>query len=736
MTQSDRGTKSPVTESALPAADRRRLLWRLAIISFASLFWEVLLIRWIPSELPFLAFFRSLVLLACFMGMGLGCIVYRRVRLGDGTMLLAFLTGILIVVGTIVAGGADLRGRGFGEHAGIIQQTGGAAARAAYESSGTQFSLEFEGAEAGGQIVVIGAFFLVTLIFVPIGILIARCFDVLAPIPAYLVNVVGALVGTGAFVGISFALLPPPYWFGPGLAAFALLGGLTWKTRGAWLILSAAVVGLVIYQGRAPDVIWSPYQRVSWNVTHANLPTAAGTEHFPLLGRVFVNYEYHQTFVNLGFIKNDEERLRLLLKEATDQIAERFDTPLGFDRRYNLPYDFCRPRNVLIIASGTGNEAAAALRHNVPEIDAVEIDPGIIEVGRRMHPEHPYDDPRVNVVCDDARAFLERTDKKYALIIMNAVDAHSQFASSAGLRLDSYIFTVEFFRQVRRHMADDGLFVMEFSGHHWRLPWSHDRLAEILWRAFHYVPPPESRLPFGAGGPMFFIPARVPPDPDLYNSAVSVSTDDWPQFYLQRPMIPFAYLELIAGVVAVCAAGLLAAWPKGMARVDWHFLLLGAAFMLLEIKSISELSLVFGATWLVNSIVIAAILAAIAAANLVVLRVGKVSYTWAYAIIFVSLAAGLVVAPSHFLALGYAARAVVGCLRVALPIFGAGLVFASSFRRAVLPPAALGWNLLGAMLGGLGEYLSLITGVQALGFGIIGLYVLSLAALRWSHLKA
>jgi len=76
---------------------------------------------------------------------------------------------------------------------------------------------------------------------------------------------------------------------------------------------------------------------------------------------------------------------------------------------YELAYRIVpHPQGVLILG---------ALRHGAKDVDAVEIDPVILEIGRRDHPEHPYDSPRVTVYVDDARAFLKKTKKKYDLII-------------------------------------------------------------------------------------------------------------------------------------------------------------------------------------------------------------------------------------------------------------------------------------------------------------------------------
>jgi SAM-dependent methyltransferase len=422
------------------------------------------------------------------------------------------------------------------------------------------------------------------------------------------------------------------------------------------------------------------------------------------------------------YTRNADPKVVYSVNNELDKLfVRRFDTPSSFYRRYSLPYWVKKnPEEVLIIGSGIGNEAAAAVRAGASHIDAVEIDPGIIEIGSRYHPERPYHHPRVKVLCKDARAFLEQSDKQYDLIVKNAVDSHTQFASSAGLRLDSYIMTIEFFEQVRRHLKPDGLFAMEFSGYHWSLPWAQARIREILWRVFGY----------NATSPIMLINKGTPPPMQTYDRSVLVSHDDWPQFFLRKPMIPRVYLLLIAGVLVLSAAGLAIASPGALKQPNLHFLFLGAAFMLLEIKSITELSLILGADWLVNSIVITGVLMAIGMANIVVLRYREFPCWLGYLIIWISLFSTLLLSPRLFLEFDFAARVLAGIARVALPVFGAGLVFAISFGRTDHPPAALGWNLIGAMIGGMGEYLSLIIGVRSLGLVIMVLYALSFLAMK------
>jgi hypothetical protein len=584
-------------------------------------------------------------------------------------------------------------------------------------------------------------FIFVAALFVPVGLIIARLFEQMPPILAYAINISGALLGTLLFIPISFAQLGPQVWSVIGLASLlVLLRPTQLRLRASKsLILGLAVSGVALFAICVPNssgqIIWSPYQRVSWANQYLGTEDSESEPTDTLLRSfVFVNYEYHQQVVNLAHFE-DKDQLRRF-SHSIGEDPNSTDALMGFMSRYYRPYEFINPRSVLIIAAGNGNEAAAALRHGAEEIDAVEIDPGIIEVGRRYHPEGPYESPGVTVVCDDARAFLQRTKKKYDLIVMNAVDSHSQFATSAGLRLDSYIFTIEFFYQVRKHLAQDGIFALEFSGFHWhRVPWAKERLSEILWRTFGFRPTEQNTYQ-GAGGPQFIIYPQSRPAPDTYNKHVRISTDDWPQFYLRIPRIPTGYLHVVIAVLFISLLVVLSVQPDGEIAFDGHFFFLGAAFMLLEIKSISELSLIFGATWFVSSLVIAAILLAIGMATLVVLRWGDVPYYLGYAIILGSLVVSIYLGPSAFLGLGFASRALCASLKVAVPVFGAGLVFASSFRRTKRPSAALGWNLLGAMVGGLGEYLSLMTGVSGLGVCILGLYSVSWLMLYSKSLRA
>src|SRR5205814_2308136 len=104
---------------------------------------------------------------------------------------------------------------------------------------------------------------------------------------------------------------------------------------------------------------------------------------------------------------------------------------------------------VLVLGAGSGTDVAAALRHGARHVDAVEIDPAIIRLGREYHPDHPYSDPRVHVINDDARHFLRTTTRRYDLVVFALIDSLTLQSSFSGVRLESYMFTRESFEAVK-----------------------------------------------------------------------------------------------------------------------------------------------------------------------------------------------------------------------------------------------------------------------------------------------
>jgi len=356
---------------------------------------------------------------------------------------------------------------------------------------------------------------------------------------------------------------------------------------------------------------------------------------------------------------------------------------------------------------------ALALSRGATRVDAVEIDPRLAQIGAQRHPDRPYADPRVFVHIDDGRAFLERSNARFDTIIFALPDSLTLVAGASSLRLESYLFTVEAMQSVRSHLAPGGAFSMY---NFYREGWLIGRLANTVSEAFGHQPcvdmTGKAQAVITAGltsTDQRCIAQVIPPGP-------APSTDDHPFVYLLGHSIPGFYLLTLGGILLL---SLLAVWVAGgplrRMRPYRDLFLLGAAFMLLETRSITEFALLFGTTWVVNAVVFTGVL-------LVVLLAVEVTRRWqrppplrlVYAMLAGSLVLSAVVQPGLLLGLPVLPRGLIAVILAFLPIFFANLVFARRFTTTPDATSSFGANLLGAMIGGCLEYTSLIVGYQAL----------------------
>jgi hypothetical protein len=152
---------------------------------------------------------------------------------------------------------------------------------------------------------------------------------------------------------------------------------------------------------------------------------------------------------------------------------------------------------------------------------------------------------------------------------------------------------------------------------------------------------------------------------------------------------------------------------------------IGAGFMLIETKGVVHLALLFGATWMVNAIVFFAILLMILCSNVFVLLVRPVRLWPYYVLLLASLGIGAAVPMNTFLDLPGAARIAASSAVVFVPVFFAGIVFATAFRSSTAPDIDFASNIAGAMFGGLTESLSLAIGFNLLLAVAALFYILS-----------
>jgi hypothetical protein len=138
----------------------------------------------------------------------------------------------------------------------------------------------------------------------------------------------------------------------------------------------------------------------------------------------------------------------------------------------------------------------------------------------------------------------------------------------------------------------------------------------------------------------------------------------------------------------------------------------------------------------VNAIVFAAVLATIWVANFVVLR-GRgpsLAACWPLLLVFVGLNFALPLDP--VLALDGPVRVAVASLMIGLPVFFAAICFSRLFAREAFTGYALGINLVGAMGGGLIEYVSMVIGMRSIRLLVLVVYLTAWLATRLTRTTA
>jgi hypothetical protein len=456
---------------------------------------------------------------------------------------------------------------------------------------------------------------------------------------------------------------------------------------------------------------WSPYQKIQLVKERYRFGDVAWEDH-----SAYVNGHWYS---RVGTTDLEEAKRR---SKASGSPA-----PFEFEYSREIPY-WVAPRHekVLLLGAGMGRDAAMAVRQGALDVDVVEIEDRFVKWGRELHPAQPYSHPNVHVHVDDARRFLKAAPSgEYDLIVFCYLDSHGLTSNFTNTNLDSYVYTKESIADARRVLKDGGVCAIGFSSVR---PFIYARLQALMKEAFG-APPVRlgEDLFLSSVGDTRAFEARVAASragPNVRASepgAPPTTTDDWPFFYLESASVPMVFRTVLIAIALLSAVGVRLGVGRAK-KIDLHFLLLGAAFMLVETWAISRASLVYGATWYVSSAVIASLLVAVLLANAVIEKKGPVRLGPA----FLALAAGLLAAtlldPSRLLGLPRAAQLLLAAPLYAVPFLFASLIFASSFQKTSAPADALASNLLGSVLGGALECLSFATGLRALGFVALGLY--------------
>ncbi len=677
---------------SLLSADAPRTLFivnprvRIFLLSFAMLFFELLCIRWLPSYIRFLSYFNNFILFASFLGIGLGMLTARRKRFWFPPFPLLVLLLAIVVMWNKF----DLH----------INSTD-----VLYYGAG-----ETQGARADNYAVLPIIFGLVTACFIPLSRSFGQLFTEIQPLTAYTFDIIGSLVGIASFSVIAYFALPPLIWF-------IILALLILILSSRQTVLFSAVtlfISLIIVGQMQIGAYWSPYYKI---LLHPAKPSGYIVD--------VNNAGGHQSMVPWQYKEPFYRRVYGLFPGKSFQHA-------------------------LILGAGSGSDVSTALAYKVKSITAVEIDPTIQRLGAHFNPDRPYSDPRVKVVINDGRSFLQNDRGKYDLIIFALPDSLTLTSSNTSLRLESFLLTEESIQAARSRLTSNGLIVLY---NYYREDWLVQKLVNMAGHTFNERPlvstyggwgraavimvgPRLQTLPPGRFGPYHETASastglRVIGEGYYPLTNDTMATDDWPFLYLREPSFAWLYIFGLLMVAFYAIGGTLLLAPRNtLRRFDWHMFFLGVAFMLLEVKNLTTFALLFGSTWLVNSFVFFAILSSVLLAILVNsrLKIRRIGI-W-YLLLFGVLVLNLVLPPEALLLSNPVARYLFASILAFTPVFLANIIFANAFRDSEAADISFASNLLGIMVGGSLEYFSMLFGYRWLLILVIVFYACALLLRR------
>ncbi|MDO8544273.1 MAG: class I SAM-dependent methyltransferase [Opitutaceae bacterium] len=667
----------------------------IGLTTFGILALELGLIRWTSSQVRVFAYFNNLVLIGSFLGMGVGVALGRR-----WPGLVHATLPLLLVVALPLA---------FAEQLSLVQlkfpdQTVSLWGGAQFTGSKMLFLRSLA--------IFLALFSAIVAVFVCAGAPLGYLFSRMPALRAYTADLWGSLLGVLAFAAASWGEAGPPVWLALGTLPFAWLA----RTGMGWL-LAAGLVWLGHFS--VGSAVFSAYNRIEITET-------------PLWLDLSVNRDFHQCLHDFS-----DGRLANPALSADNRAFLQ-----EFRDLYDLPFTVNRQRGTaVVVGAGTGNDVQAAVRNRYRSVVSVDIDGRIIDIGRTQHPEKPYANASVAVVVDDARSFFGKSRERYDVVCFGFLDSHAMSSAMSTLRLDNYVYTEDGIRSAWKRVAEGGHLSLAISCAPGR--WFFERMYWTIVRATGHEPI-ALISPLHGTTVTFLVPREgaVLDGVELARRKVVASisspgevvspTDDWPFLYIRPRVFPWGYVAVLAFIVIL--AGVSVRYAFGLGRgggtFDPPLFLMGAAFLLIETRGVTSMSLLFGSTWVVNAVIFGGILLMVLLATVAVRRwqwTDPNGWFWA---LFAAVVLLYFFPVSWLQTLPFALRAVLAGMLTGLPVGCAGIIVPMLLARSAQPAASLGSNLLGAVLGGCLEYYSMVAGLKSTALMALTLYLLAFLFLK------
>lgn len=667
--------------------------FQIFLISFLILFLELSIIRYLSAEIISLSFFSNIILMAAFFGIGLGCLFCNKKNWFNFFPYLLFFLVFF----------------GFKNIFPNVQNTDMIMFQASFEN--IFFVINH-------STIAILIFVFVAILFYPLGQMLGKEFSKSKNnIESYLYDLAGSISGVIIFTILSFFEIGVVIWIAIINFIWILIAYFNYdikfrfnkKGNNKFAVMFLMLMFFIVIEDTHLHSWWSKYYKIILNENDSVID-------------IRVNKTGHQ-----AVYKKPEL------------------TPSFYDFPYKL-FENPNYENALIIGAGMGNDVDVAIKNNVKNIDAVEIDERIYKIGKQFNPHKPYFDNRVNINIDDGRSFLEKNNKKYDLIIFALTDSLTLASSQANTRLESYLYTKESLLRAKESLTENGMIVLY---NYYRKDWIVDKISGILDELFG-----QQSIIVGQGEDGYNVIANGPKIRDFKNSKITngmkfvqihknstkdspdnvFPKDDWPFLYLKKPSFPNNYIKIVIFEIIILSALLIYFHRNGVNKLNYKnsskpydMMFLGIGFMLLETKNIINFQLLFGSTWSVNVLVILAILVTALISSLIIKSGIKFKIRNLYFAITISLLVSIFVPIKLFSDYHVALKYILSCLVSFSPMLFASLIFSQTFSEEKKSALGFGYNMIGAMIGGILEYGSMIFGYHSLLYLITIAYIMALA---------
>ncbi len=674
--------------------NKNDLYLNIIIATALSLFLELSIIRIQSSYLHFFSFLKNISLISCFLGLGIGYALKNKNLISLNWVFPLVSIQILILF--------------------FFSQT--PISTILINPIAEQFTMGQDTARSLSHLSIIYLFIvfifiLNALCFVPIGHLISILMSKTDSLISYSFNLLGSLLGIVVFIFFSFLKTSPIIWIIFSLILFIIIIS-NYSKNFIISVLSVLFLTIILSISTKEDkeTIYSPYQNIS--IKHLSSPIN------PII--IQNGHLFYQTVLNLS-----DDLLFTREKEILDiRIKGPWVNKTHEKEFYNLPYSIAKikPKKTMIVGSGAGNDVASANRFKIGNITAVEIDPVIAKLGHKYHPEEPYQHENVKLIIDDARNYISNTEEKYDSIVYALLDSQTNLSSKGGIRLDSYVYTIEAFVEAKEKLNKNGYIFLSFFVQEKKLGQKIFKMLEVAFKKKPIVLKSDvnDRYIFIASknyknfqfDHLKFFSKNTFFDNNISN--VDLSTDDWPFLYMPEKVYPITYFCIVLILILSSMIFINKIFKLNRNNFSLTCFFLGAGFMLIETKSITEIAKYYGSTWLVTGFVIISILIMAFIANLLVIKKIKISISQIYFLLIISIIFGYFLFIKQYLLIDKNYIRYLVPIILSLPILFSGLAFSNELFKIKSVSKALSSNIIGAMFGGFLEYNSMYFGLSSL----------------------